>query len=141
MQGSYKGENMIRVNIKKQFSCKKEILWDVVTNNKNYEWRSDLSKIDIVDETHFIEYTKKNYPTFFTITNKKEGEIYQFELENTNIKGRWSGVFRETSEGVELDFTEEIEENSFLMKVLLNIYLKKQQKLYMKDLEKEIIKR
>ena len=49
---------MIRSNIKKQFSCDRNKLWNIITDNSNYAWRSDLSKIVIVDEKHFIEYTK-----------------------------------------------------------------------------------
>ena len=63
---------MVKSNIKKKFNCSKEILWNIITDNTNYLWRSDLSKIEIVDDKHFIEYTKKNYPTFFTITSKKK---------------------------------------------------------------------
>ena len=41
---------------------------------------------------------------------------YKFDLENTNIKGKWVGIFKELPNGnIELDFTEEIEE---LQKVL-----------------------
>ena len=61
---------MIRSNIKKQFSCDRNKLWNIITDNSNYAWRSDLSKIVIVDEKHFIEYTKNNFPTYFTITSK-----------------------------------------------------------------------
>lgn len=50
---------MIISNIKKQFFCDKNKLWDIITDNSNYKWRTDLSKIEIIDETHFIEYTPK----------------------------------------------------------------------------------
>ena len=40
---------MIRSNIKKQFSCDRNKLWNIITDNSNYAWRSDLSKIVIVD--------------------------------------------------------------------------------------------
>ena len=43
---------MIQSNIKKQFSCDRNKLWDIITDNSNYEWRSDLSKIEIIDDTH-----------------------------------------------------------------------------------------
>lgn len=130
---------MVKSNIKKEFNCSKEMLWNIITDNTNYLWRSDLSKIEIVDDKHFIEYTKKNYPTFFTITSKKKFKEYKFDLENTNIKGRWIGLFKELPSGnVELDFTEEIETDNFIMKIFTKPYLKSMQKRYMKDLEKEV---
>lgn len=130
---------MIRSNIKKKFSCDKNKLWDIITDNTNYFWRSDLSKIEIIDETHFIEYTKNNFPTYFTITAKEKLKEYKFDLENDNIKGKWVGIFKELSNGnIELDFTEEIEVNSLIMKLLAKPYLKSQQKRYMRDLEKKL---
>ena len=130
---------MIKSNIKKQFSCDKNKLWDIITDNSNYKWRTDLSKIEIIDETHFIEYTKNSFPTYFTITAKEKLKEYKFDLENDNIKGKWVGIFKELPNGnIELDFTEEIEVNSFIMKLLAKPYLKSQQKRYMKDLEKRV---
>ena len=132
---------MIKSNIRKQFKCDKEKLWMIITDNTNYSWRSDLSKIEIVDNTHFIEYTKNNFPTFFTITVKEKLKEYKFDLENTNLKGKWIGIFKELPNGnIELDFTEEIEVNNFIMKLLAKPYLKSQQKRYMRDLEKELNK-
>jgi len=132
---------MIRSNIKKQFSCDKNKLWDIITDNSNYKWRTDLLKIEITDETHFIEYTTNNFPTYFTITAKEKLQEYKFDLENTNLKGKWIGIFKELPNGnIELDFTEEIEVKNFIMKLLAKPYLKSQQKKYMKDLEKELNK-
>lgn len=62
---------MIRSNIKKQFSCDRNKLWNIITDNSNYAWRSDLSKIETIDDTHFIEYTTNNFPTYFTICKRK----------------------------------------------------------------------
>lgn len=132
---------MVKSNIKKEFSCDKEKIWNVVTDNTNYTWRSDLSKIEILDDKHFIEYTKKNYPTYFTITKKEKLTKYQFDIENTNIKGQWTGIFKELDNGnILLDFTEEIETKGFIMKIFAKTYLKNQQKRYILDLEKELDK-
>lgn len=100
-----------------------------------------LSKIDIIDEKHFIEYGNNNFPTYFTITAKEKLKEYKFNLENANLKGKWIGIFKELPNGnIELDFTEEIEVKNFIMKLLAKFYLKSQQKKYMKDLEKELKK-
>ncbi|MFG6326814.1 MAG: hypothetical protein K1W00_08210, partial [Lachnospiraceae bacterium] len=110
---------MIKSNIKKEFLCDIEKLWDIITDNTKYSWRSDLSKIEIVDDKHFIEYAKNNYPTYFTITSKISFKEYKFDIENTNIKGKWTGIFIKSDNGkVLLDFTEEIETNNIIMKLL-----------------------
>lgn len=130
---------MIKSNIKKEFNCEIEKLWKIITDNTKYAWRSDLSKIEIVDDKHFIEYAKNNYPTYFTITSKVNLKEYKFNIENTNIKGKWIGIFKKLDNGnVLLDFTEEIETNNFIMKLLSKPYLKSQQKRYIRDLEKKI---
>ena len=130
---------MIQSNIKKQFSCDRNKLWDIITDNSNYAWRSDLSKIEIIDNIHFVEYTKNNFPTYFTITSKEKLKEYKFDLENTNLKGKWIGIFKELPNGnIELDFTEEIEVNNFIMKIFAKSYLKSQQKRYMRDLERAL---
>jgi len=132
---------MVKSNIKKEFHCDIEKLWNIITDNTRYAWRSDLSKIEIVDDKHFIEYTKNNYPTYFTITSKVHLKEYKFNLENKNIRGKWIGIFKKLDHGnVLLDFTEEIEVNHFIMKLLAKAYLKSQQKRYMNDLEKELNK-
>lgn len=130
---------MIKSNIKKEFNCDIETLWNIITDNTKYAWRSDLSKIEIIDGKHFIEYAKNNYPTYFTITSKEKLKEYKFDIENTNIKGKWIGTFKKLDNGnVLLDFTEEIETNNFMMKLFARLYLKNQQKRYMKDLEKKL---
>ena len=132
---------MIQSNIKKQFSCDRNKLWDIITDNSNYVWRNDLSEIEIIDDTHFVEYTKNNFPTYFTITSKEKLKEYKFDLENTNLKGKWIGIFKELPNGnIELDFTEEIEVNNFIMKIFAKSYLKSQQKRYMRDLERALNK-
>lgn len=130
---------MIKSNIKKEFNCDIEKLWNIITDNTKYTWRSDLSKIEIIDDKHFIEYSKNNFPTYFTITSKISLKEYKFDIENSNIKGKWIGIFEELDNGnVQLDFTKEIETNNIIIKLLAKPYLKSQQKRYMNDLEKEL---
>lgn len=130
---------MVISNIKKEFNCDIKKLWNIITDNTHCNWRSDLSKIEIIDDTHFIEYTKNNYPTYFTITTKINLKEYKFDIKNSNIKGKWIGIFKELKNGnVLLDFREEIETNNIIMKLFAKPYLKMQQKRYIKDLEKEL---
>lgn len=132
---------MIKSTIKEQFNCDKNKLWEIITDNTNYLWRSDLAKIEVIDNNNFIEYAKNNYPTYFTITKKEKLKEYQFNLKNSNLEGKWVGKFKELSNGnIELEFTEELEIKNFIMKLLAKPYLKSQQKRYMKDLKKELEK-
>ncbi len=128
---------MIKSTIKKEFNCNIEKLWNIITDNNNYTWRSDLSKIDIIDDKHFIEYAKNGYPTYFSITSKEKFKEYKFDIENTNIRGLWIGTFKKLSDNkVEICFTEEIKTDNIIMKLLAKPYLRSQQKRYIKDLER-----
>lgn len=115
-------------------------VWEVVTNNSKYEWRSDLNKIDIsVDGNSFTEYTKDNTPTKFNITLKKPYERYEFDITNKNMNCHCSGVFSIANKnGTQIEFTEEVSVNNPIMSLFVGLYLKKQQSLYIADLKKEL---
>lgn len=115
-------------------------VWEVVTNNSKYEWRSDLNKIDIsVDGNSFTEYTKDNFITKFNITLKKPYERYEFDMTNKNMNGHWIGVFNIiNNNGTQIEFTEEVSVNNPIMNLFVGLYLKKQQSLYIADLKKEL---
>ena len=42
-----------------------EVVWDTVTNLKDFSWRSDLKDVKIIDENNFIavSYTHLTLPT------------------------------------------------------------------------------
>ena len=83
---------------------------------------------------------KDTYKDIFDQSKIKLKE-YKFDLENNNLKGKWIGIFKELPNGnIELDFTEEIEVNNFIMKIFAKSYLKSQQKRYMRDLERALNK-
>ncbi len=133
---------MRKSNIIATFNANVSTVWDVVTNNEKYSWRSDLSKIEILDDGNkFIEYTKDGFTTYFTITTKQEYERYEFDLENNNMKGHWIGIFTTTENGgTKIDFTEEIHIKNPLMEILSYIFmnLRKIQETYIMDLKKEL---
>ena len=73
--------------MKAVFQCNVQKVWNVVTSLENYSWRSDLSKIEVVNEKQFIEYTKDGFATEFTITTVVPNKLWKFNIENDNIKG------------------------------------------------------
>lgn len=129
---------MAIANIKVVFQSDIQKVWEVVTSLKNYSWRSDLSKIEILNENQFIEYTKDGYSTTFTITKTEPYKRWEFDMENNNMKGHWTGIFTEKDGGTELDFTEEVTAKKVIMRPFIKSYLKKQQELYISDLRKAL---
>lgn len=130
---------MKKATITGLFNSDIQKIWDIVTDNHNYTWRSDLSKIEISgDELTFIEYTKSGFPTTFTITLKKPIERYEFDMRNQNIEGHWVGLFSQTSKGAQIEFTEEVTVKNPIMNLFAGFYLKKQQVTYINDLRKAL---
>ena len=123
-------------NIKVSLPCDIQNVWEAVTSLEDCAWRSDLGKIEIVNENQFIEYTKDGYATTFTITEKEPCKRYEFDIENGNMRGHWTGIFTKKGNSTELDFTEDVTAKKLFMKPFVKGYLKKQQQLYVSDLKK-----
>lgn len=125
-------------NIKATFQSNIQKAWKVVTSLDDYVWRSDLSKIEIINDKQFVEYTKEGYATTFTITVEEPHKRWEFDMENDNMKGHWTGIFNETNGQTEIDFTEDVVAKKVIMKPFIEMYLKKQQAAYISDLRKAL---
>ena len=119
--------------------CDIHKVWEIVTMVDNYTWRSDLRNTEVVDENQFIEYTKKGYPTTFTITAVEPYKRWEFDMENSNMKGHWIGIFIPRNNETEVNFTEHVTAKKIFMKPFVKIYLKKQQAQFVSDLKKAVL--
>ena len=112
-------------------------VWELILDIENYAtWRSDLSKTEVISDTQFIEYTKDGYPTTFTVTLVDPYKRWEFDMENSNMKGHWIGVFTDNGNETEIDFTERVEAKKWFMKPFVKSYLKKQQAQFVADIIK-----
>ncbi len=130
---------MAIVSIKTRVGADIDLVWKKVTSLEDYQWRSDLEKIEIMDNGKtFIEYTKGGYKTRFKITVFEFGKTYEFSMENENIIGTWRGDFSPDDGGTVIEFTENVTAKKLLMKPFVKSYLKKQQTTYISDLKKSL---
>lgn len=84
-------------------------VWDIVFAVDKYSaWRSDLSKTEIINEKQFIEYTKDGYATTFSITAVEPYNRWEFDMENSNMAGHWTGIFTAKGNETQIDFTENV---------------------------------
>lgn len=124
-----------------EFDAPPEAVWDVMTDNRDYAWRSDLQRIEILCEDKvFCEYTKGGQKTEFFITEKKRCERYAFHMENKMFKGEWKGEFSPRGKGCKVVLTETIHIKNPVIYLLsfLMMNLKKVQKTYVSDLKKKL---
>ena len=128
---------MATSNIKALIPSELWQVWDFVLDIENYAaWRSDLSKTEVISDKKFIEYTKEGYPTYFTITLVEPYRRWEFDMENSNMTGHWTGIFTAKGDETEIDFTEQVEAKKWLLKPFVKSYLRKQQTQFVADIMK-----
>ena len=113
-------------------------VWRLVTGVEDYGWRSDLSRAEVLEEGRFVEYTRRGFPTLFTVTAAEPCRRWEFDLENESLTGHWTGVFTPQGEETRVEFTEEVTVKKAWMRPLAGLYLKKQQARFLADLRKAL---
>lgn len=124
-------------SIKAELSSDIGKVWDIVTSD-NAAWRSDLREIKRIDEKRFVEIDKSGFETRFTITVFKPNSLYEFDIENDNMTGHWTGKFSVQNGMTVIEFTEDVTPKKAIMKLFVKGYLKKQQTAYLRDLRKAL---
>lgn len=125
-------------NIRADFHAELQRVWDIMTSLEDTAWRSDLSKVEVIDEKQFVEHTTSGYQTVFTVTVKEENRRWEFDMENDNMHGHWTGIFSSGGGVTMIDFTEDVTAKRWFIKPFIGAYLKRQQTLYIKDLKKAL---
>lgn len=128
----------MKSEISAQFNSDIKKVWNVVTNNRDYSWRSDIKKVEILDRGDaFVEHGKNNIKTTFYITKKVKYESYEFKMENKNFFGTWKGRFFPNEDGgTKIIFTEEVFVKNPIIRILAHLFmnLSKMQATYINDL-------
>ena len=138
MKGSVE---MTTSSIKELINCDIHKVWMIVLNIDKYTtWRSDLSKTEIINDKQFIEYTTSGYPTTFTITASDPYRRWEFDMENSNMRGHWTGRFVAKGDETEVDFTEQVTAKKFFLRPFVKRYLQKQQAQFIADLKAHLDK-
>ncbi len=125
---------VITSSIKATFPCNLQRVWDTVTSLSDYSWRSDIERIEVISDTQFVEITKGGSQTTFTIIKQEPYRLWEFNMENEIIKGHWIGVFCGDKKSTTINFTEYIKLKKWFPSMFVKIYLKMQQRKYVRDL-------
>jgi hypothetical protein len=116
-------------------------VWNKITDNENWQWRSDLQNLKILNEKEFIEYGKGGMEIHFTITKKEKYKLYAFNMDCNQFTGEWTGVFEKTQDGkTKITFTESIAYKKWFLRIIASLFvnLKAIQDEYMRDLKQAL---
>lgn len=127
---------MATAQIKAKIKCNIHTVWKIVLDVEQYgKWRSDIREAKRLHEHQFVEITDGGYSTTFTVTAEEAETRWEFDMENSNMRGHWTGVFTANGSETEIDFTENVTAKKFFMKPLVKSFLKKQQAQFVRDLQ------
>lgn len=117
-------------------------VWDIITNNEDYAWRSDLSKIEILnDGNSWVEYNTNGSSINFSILKKDYLKEYNFSMENNIFTGQFSSTYKKDIDGnTVVEFVESISIKNPIIRSLSYLFfnIKKFQNIYINDLKKKI---
>jgi uncharacterized protein YndB with AHSA1/START domain len=99
-----------------------EKVWEVITDKKRYtEWQTQLEKIEIIDETNWLEYPKNSpEPLRFMLAADERPSKMEFHYTMGNsFSGHWKGEMTSTATGVKLKTTDSYQTQGWLTKILI----------------------
>ena len=107
-----------------------KIVWQAVTDIKNYHWRSDLSHTEVLNKYQFTKYAKNGTPTHFTTTVFQPYSCWEFTLEKQQHQRPLARKFFLNRELLPLyTLPKKLPLKKFCLKPILKFYLRRQQKL------------
>jgi hypothetical protein len=120
-------------------------IWDIIVNNNDYKWRTDIKKIKILENgKDWIEYydIKEKFYTKFILKEKEMYKLYSFEMDNKNFYGNWMGKFTDINDNeTKCTFMETIFIKNRIINILAKFFwnIEKIQKKYFKDLKNKLM--
>lgn len=128
------------------YKASPQTVYDVVINNRDFSYRSDLKDLKIIDDNAgfqtWKEISKSGQEITFRATRKEPYLRYEFEIvEAKGFKGYWIGEFNKTEvDGTEFISTEHIVIENPMMRSLSYLFfdLGKFMDSYQKDLANKL---
>lgn len=108
-----------------------------ITDIKNVNWRSDLNVIKGIDDNNFIEYSKKGYPTFYTVLKSTRNKSYELEFTNNKVEGYIKYFLKKEEDKTNIIVTLDITFVNAKFKMIAKHKLKKEWNKFISDLSKK----
>jgi hypothetical protein len=111
-------------------------VWEILTDVRNYGWRSDVNHARVINENQFIEIDQEGIRTVCTVTDYEIEKKWELDLDNDNIHGHWTAILEAEGLHTNLTIIKEVMAKKLLLKPLLGANLKKQMHIYAEDLKR-----
>ncbi len=111
-------------------------IYKKITDIHNTSWRSDLKVVKGIDDNNFIEYSKKDYPTFYTVLKNVKNKTYELEFTNNKVEGHILYILKKEDNKTNLSITVDLTLVDAKIKMLAKQKLKKQWSKFVSDLSK-----
>ena len=126
---------MISSTITAYIPCDSRRVWDALTDAEAYPlWRSGVSRTELTPKG-FIEYAPNGFATRFTVTQRREGALWGFDIENDNLTGSWLGELSSAVNGTLVTFTELVRLKNPILLPLVKPYLRRRQRRFVEELK------
>ncbi len=126
---------MISSTITAYIPCDSRRVWDALTDAEAYpRWRSGVSRTELTPKG-FIEYAPNGFATRFTVTQRREGALWGFDIENDNLTGSWLGELSSAVNGTLVTFTELVRLKNPILLPLVKPYLRRRQRRFVEELK------
>ncbi len=130
---------MIKSNIKVKLNFDIVKVWNKVTYLENYSWRSDLSKLEILNNDTFIIKGKNNTKTVCKITFAKLYRQWNLKIDNKHFFGEYIGVFSGDENHCVFEIKGDLKAKKIFLLPFLKDMLKKQQNDFINDLQRALL--
>ncbi len=111
-------------------------IYTKLTDIDKCNWRSDLKVVKGIDDNNFIEYSKKDYPTFYTIIKKTKNKIYELDFTNNKVEGHIMYSFKKEEDKTYVTVVADITFVEAKFKMVAKQKLKNQWKKFIDDLSR-----
>lgn len=129
-------QTMKRIDMTIDFKSDVETVFKTITTLLDCSWRSDLLKVEQIDDNKFIEYNRKHKKTKIYVTDFRKNIQFDYNVENNSYKGHWSGQFAPLDDGgCRMFLTFDFEPQSMLGKFAR---VDKFEERYIEDLKKKL---
>lgn len=122
-----------------RFKKDKKTIWNLMTDIKDQQWRSNLTNIEVFDDgSRFIENSLDGYATEYQVKIFEPYNRLEIKIENDSIEGSYLIIFsdmdEEVDKGTEITFVYDVEAKNVVQKPFVKNYVETQMTVYIKDL-------